>query len=262
MITRQAIIEWQEKAPWINMYQVEQDLIISRAITAIYSDKYLASRLAFRGGTALHRIFLSPPARYSEDIDLVQIVSEPIGSILNSLREALSFLGKPAIHQKRSNNTLVFKTMSISLPDTPLKLKIEINCNEHFTVFGHVKVPYEMRNIWHSGNCEIVTFNLDELMGTKIRALYQRRKGRDLFDLYLAGMSPEINPENTVQCFKQYITFSDKNAPTGTEYLTNLEEKMTNRLFLGDTEGILRPNIEYDPVQAFELVKSTFIMKI
>jgi len=72
MITRQAIIEWQEYAPWLDMHQIEQDLIISRAIIAIYSDKYLSSRLAFRGGTALYRIYLTPPARYSEDIDLVQ----------------------------------------------------------------------------------------------------------------------------------------------------------------------------------------------
>ena len=66
MITRQAIIEWQEYAPWIDMRQVEQDLIISRALTEIYSDEYLASRLAFRGGTMLNRYYFSPPARYSE----------------------------------------------------------------------------------------------------------------------------------------------------------------------------------------------------
>ena len=42
MITRQAIIEWQEYAPWLNMHQVEQDLIISHALIAIYSDMYLS----------------------------------------------------------------------------------------------------------------------------------------------------------------------------------------------------------------------------
>ena len=134
MITKQAIIEWQDNAPWIDMRQVEQDLIISRALTAIYSDDYLASRLAFRGGTALHRIYFSPPARYSEDIDLVQIVEEPIGRTLDTLRNVLDFLGSPAILQKKNNNTLVFTTESTYPPETPLKLKIEINCNEHFTV--------------------------------------------------------------------------------------------------------------------------------
>ena len=97
------------------MHQVEQDLIISRALTAIYSDNYLAPRLAFRGGTALHRIYLSPPARYSEDIDLVQVNEEPIGAVLDSLRNVLGFLGKPTILQKKYNNTLVFKTVSTGI---------------------------------------------------------------------------------------------------------------------------------------------------
>ena len=262
IITRQAIIEWQENAPWIDMRQVEQDLIISRALTAIYSDEYLASRLAFRGGTALHRIYFSPPARYSEDIDLVQIVEEPIGRTLDTLRKALDFLGKPAILQKKNNNTLVFRTVSTYPPETPLKLKIEINCNEHFTVHGYVKVPYGMSGTWYSGNCDLVTFSLDELIGTKIRALYQRRKGRDLFDLYQAAVAKDTNPDNAVFCFKKYIAFSDLNVPTGKEYLINLEKKMNNRLFVSDTEGISRTGIEYIPIQAFDIVKSTFIDRI
>jgi predicted nucleotidyltransferase component of viral defense system len=262
MITKQAIIEWQENAPWTDMHQVEQDLVISRALSAIFSDEYLASRLAFRGGTALYRIYISPPARYSEDIDLVQIIAEPIGMVLNRLREVLSFLGVPTIRQKKNNNTLVFKMMSTFPPETPLKLKIEINCNEHFTVYGFVKSPYKMSNTWYSGNCDLVTFCLDELIGTKIRALYQRRKGRDLFDLYLAALTPDINPENAVTCFRQYIAFSDMAVPTGKEYLINLESKMDNRLFVSDTDGILRPGIVYVPTQAFEVVKSTFVDRI
>ncbi|MCL2059326.1 MAG: nucleotidyl transferase AbiEii/AbiGii toxin family protein [Oscillospiraceae bacterium] len=138
MITRQAIIEWQEYAPWLNMHQVEQDLIISRALLAIYSDGYLASRLAFRGGTALHRIYFSHPMRYSEDIDLFQ----------------------------------------------------------------------------------------------------------------------------AVLCFKKYIAFSEMSIPTGKEYLINLEKKINNRLFISDTDGILRPGIEYVPTHAFDIVKSTFIDRI
>ena len=259
MITRQAIIEWQEYAPWLNMYQVEHDLIISRALTAIYSDGYLASRLAFRGGTALHRIYFSPPARYSEDIDLVQIVEEPIGRVLDCLREVLGFLGKPAILQKKNNNTLVFRSVSTYPPETPLKLKIEINCNEHFNVHGFVKVPYSLNSTWFSGNCDLVTYCLDELIGTKIRALYQRRKGRDLFDLYQATLQPSLNPENAVMCYKKYIAFSDKKVPSEREYLANLENKMSNRFFVSDTDGILHPYIEYAPAQAFGVVKNTFI---
>ena len=69
MINRTAITQWNKIVPWNDNAQVEQDLIISRALVAIFSDKFLASQLAFRGGTALHKLYLSPQPRYSEDID-------------------------------------------------------------------------------------------------------------------------------------------------------------------------------------------------
>ena len=89
MIQRNAIIEWREIAPWKELRFVEQDLIISRALIAIFQDEYLRSKLAFRGGTALYKLFLTQPLRYSEDIDFVQINAEPIGiaRMLRSHRE-------------------------------------------------------------------------------------------------------------------------------------------------------------------------------
>jgi len=44
--------------------EVEHDLVISRALVELFSDPVLGERLAFRGGTALHKLFLRPPARY------------------------------------------------------------------------------------------------------------------------------------------------------------------------------------------------------
>ena len=93
MIQRNAIIEWRESAPWNELRFIEQDLVISRALVSIFQEEYLCSKLAFRGGTAIYKLFLTPQARYSEDIDFVQIEAGSIGNILDKLREALSFLG-------------------------------------------------------------------------------------------------------------------------------------------------------------------------
>ena len=92
MINRTAIQQWSEHAPWIDNAQIEQDLIICRALVAIFSDEFLASQLAFRGGTALHKLYLSPQPRYSEDIDLVQITPGPIKPIMYRLGEVLDWL--------------------------------------------------------------------------------------------------------------------------------------------------------------------------
>ncbi|MFA4840059.1 MAG: nucleotidyl transferase AbiEii/AbiGii toxin family protein, partial [Candidatus Neomarinimicrobiota bacterium] len=79
MIPRLFISEWSSFTPWQKMEMVEQDLILSRAIIDIFNDPLLQQKVAFRGGTALHKLYLRPPARYSEDIDLVQVNAEPVG---------------------------------------------------------------------------------------------------------------------------------------------------------------------------------------
>ena len=182
MIPEFAIREWSETVSWIESEQVEQDLLICRALTEIYKDEYLASHLAFRGGTALHKLYLSPQSRYSEDIDLVQIRAEPIKETYDRIREALSFLGEPKVRQKRNNNTLIFRMESEIPPVVPIHLKVEINCKEHFNVLPMQEIPFSVTNKWYSGKCNVLTYQLEELIGTKLRALYQRSKGRDLYD--------------------------------------------------------------------------------
>lgn len=124
MINRTAITQWNKIVPWNDNAQVEQDLIISRALVAIFSDKFLASQLAFRGGTALHKLYLSPQPRYSEDIDLVQITPGPIKPIMFKLGEVLSFLPDRVTKQKRYNNTMLFRMESEIPPTIPLRLKM------------------------------------------------------------------------------------------------------------------------------------------
>jgi len=65
MIPQRYIEEWKISAPWPNDAQVEQDLIIARALVEIFSDDMLRESLAFRGGTALHKLYVQPQARYS-----------------------------------------------------------------------------------------------------------------------------------------------------------------------------------------------------
>ena len=139
MIPILAIADWENHYPWANRRQVEQDLIICRALVEIFNDDFLSSRLAFRGGTALHKLYLSPQPRYSEDIDLVQTQPENIGETFDRLRKVLAFLGKPKVLPKRNNNTMIFRVDSTASPGIQLRLKVEINCKEHFSVLGLTK---------------------------------------------------------------------------------------------------------------------------
>ena len=135
MIPKDHVTAWRAKAPWRLDAQVEQDLVVSRAIVDLFSVPEVASSLVFRGGTALYKIYLTPPARYSEDIDLVQVRAEPIGETLDQARTVLDpWLGEPrrVFHQGRVN--LVYRFESEDAPPLKLKLKVEINTREHFTI--------------------------------------------------------------------------------------------------------------------------------
>lgn len=262
MINRAAILQWRTQAPWNTGEQVEQDLIISRALIAIFSDEFLASQLAFRGGTALHKLYLSPQSRYSEDIDLVQINAGPIKPILSRLGEVLDFLPGKSVKQKRYNNTMLFRMESEIPPVVPIRLKIEINCFEHFNELGLVKVLFSMENSWFSGSCELTTYALDELLGTKLRALYQRKKGRDLFDLYKALTITDADPEVIIRCYKRYMDFSVSQPPTCKQFILNMESKMTDPDFSEDMDSLMHPEETYDIREAYRIVKEKIIDKL
>lgn len=262
MINRASIAQWRVKAPWNSNEQVEQDLIICRALVSIFSDEFLSSQLAFRGGTALHKLYLTPQSRYSEDIDLVQINSGPIKPILMRLGEVLDFLPGKVVKQKRYNNTMLFRMESEIPPVVPIRLKIEINCFEHFNELGLVKVPFSVENSWFTGRCEVITYQLEELLGTKLRALYQRKKGRDLFDLYKAITEKEVNAEHLLRCYNRYMDFSVAKVPTYKQFVLNMEDKMIDPEFLGDMDNLLHPDETFDMQEAYLVVKKEIIDKL
>ena len=79
-----------------------------------------------RGGTCLHKLFLQPPYRYSEDIDLVQTEAGPIGSVLDAIRARLDpWLGNPRRDRGPGIVTLTYRFESEIPPLRPMRLKIE-----------------------------------------------------------------------------------------------------------------------------------------
>jgi predicted nucleotidyltransferase component of viral defense system len=263
MIPQQYIIEWSEFVPWQANEQIEQDLIICRSLVELFSDDFIAEKLAYRGGTALHKLFLKPQSRYSEDIDLVQISAEPFGPSIDKIRKLLSFLGEPKIKQKNRNTTLIFNFESEIQPVQVLKLKVETNCREHFSVFNFKKKMFKVNSSWFTGECNVTTYEIEELLGTKLRALYQRKKGRDLYDLFRSiKANPSISKEKIMQAYQTYMKHEVTGIPSQESYLKNLENKMNDPEFLGDTTALLRPDEIYDPIDGFNLVKSELINKM
>jgi predicted nucleotidyltransferase component of viral defense system len=259
MIPRPNIARWKEFAPWSSFDQIEQDLIISRTLVEIFSDKFLNDNLAFRGGTALHKLYLNPAPRYSEDIDLVQIKPGPIKPIMEKINEVIKFFEEPRKTDVRGHGPKMYYRFNSEYENIRMRLKIEINSKEHFNVLDWVNFPFDVKNEWFTGSASIKTYNINELLGTKLRALYQRSKGRDLFDLDYSRLNEKIEIDQIIESFNEYMKFSTGQIPTRRQFELNIEEKENDPNFTGDMEALLRPGIEYDQQAAFEWLKNDVI---
>ena len=254
---------WTTKAPWPEPRQVEQDLIICRALCDLFNAPALKGKIAFRGGTAINKLLFKQPMRYSEDIDLVQLAAEPIGSLIDATREALSWLGKCRCEQAGHSMHLVFRFVPESDAQASLKLKVEINTREHAHLHDIKSYPYAVDSDWYEGKAEIASYEPEELFGTKLRALLQRRKSRDLFDLYHGLEQLALDPDKLIACFNHYLQL-EGNAITRAAAEQRMLEKLTRSL-TEDIAPLLPAGIRFndeDALRAFERVWTILITRI
>jgi predicted nucleotidyltransferase component of viral defense system len=262
VIPRAHITAWRTRAPSPSNEQVEQDLVLSRALVAIFQHPIAAEGAMFRGGTALHKLFLGSPGRYSEDIDLVQRSPGPIGELVDEIREALDpWLGNPRWKQGAGRFTLGYRFDTTFEPVATMRLKVEINTREHFSVLGIGRRAFAVENPWFQGWADIPTYELEEILGTKMRALYQRKKGRDLFDLWLALGSKHVDLDRVVDCFRRYME-SDGAPVSRAQFEANLSRKLGDRSFLEDTRFLIPTDVGFDPRAAARLVQAALIARL
>jgi predicted nucleotidyltransferase component of viral defense system len=262
MIQQAYITAWRAVAPWPDDAQVEQDLALARAVVQMFQQAALADHLALRGGTALNKLFIQPACRYSEDIDLVQTQAGPAVPLIDAIRKALDpWLGKPSRARAEDGFSMIYRFVSEIAPVRPLRLKIEINTREHFTVLGLQTLKMEVASPWFSGTATVQTCQLDELMGTKLRALYQRRKGRDLFDLWLCLSRKLVDPARVVECFLRYMEH-EKHPVSRAQFEQNLHDKQADPAFMQDIGPLLSASTRYDPSKALPLVYDALIARL
>lgn len=261
MIPQSHINEWRNHSPWPEPYQVEQDLVLTKAIIQIYSDPHLKEAFAFRGGTAMQKLYFDPPARYSEDIDLVQIRKEAIGKSIDILRGLIDpWLGTPKRDLKKDRVTLTYRFQAEVEQNLPMKLKIEVNNGEHFHVIDFQRKVIKAESLWFSGKAEALTYAPEELLGTKLRALYQRKKGRDLFDMIMAlKYFKGLDCEMVVKCFQKYMAHQ-KVTVTRAQYESNLHKKIQDKAFTGDIIPLLSAGApQFDPGEAAQKVQQKLL---
>ena len=240
MIPAQNIVAWGNAVPWADQRQVEQDLIIGRALVDIFSDEVLRDALRIRGGTGLNKLHFPAPLRYSEDIDLVRTSAGPIGSILDRLRVILEpWLGRAQFDQSPVAPKFRFRVEAEDGSGVPIRLKIEINTREIQAFDGSALLPLEIENPWFSGKADISTFSREEMLATKLRALLQRDKGRDLYDLaHALEVFEDLNVDRIIEMFARYLGLSGQTISRA-QAQERMFAKLANPRFLLDIRPLL-----------------------
>ncbi len=273
-ITRQDVLAHQAIVPWSAQYQVEQDLLLCRAMVALFDDQFLSSQLAMRGGTLLHKVHLAPAARYSEDIDLVVVGTRPADHIRRAIRRVLTeVLGTPkasvwdtltlAIRNTVKPSRVLrmtYSARSIIEPNRALEIVVEANVTERKPHLAVVEMPFSFPFRDKPVQTRIKGFDIHEMLGTKLRAMFQRKRGRDLFDLYWAlTQSPiPIDPAAIIASFEHYLKQEGREASRA-EFIGILEGYLRDRGFCSDMQPLLRTGITYDPQAAGQCVKTRLL---
>lgn len=271
---------WQAYAPWPKRSQIEQDLRLSRGVAAIFEDEVLSQHLAMRGGTVLHKAHLAPAARYSEDIDLV--LTKPMDTATlekHLLRVLTPILGEssPSIFLDAwlalRNASKSSKILSIKFKFIPLGLsryetiKVDINLNEHAALYPLVQVDFQ--SLDEEGElvtAQAISYDINEMLGTKTRALMQRQQGRDLFDLWFAwsqsqaGVTPyNVDGKRAMEAFEWYLA-NEGTVIGRAEAEQLLNQRLRNQVFRLDMDTLLRPGLpKFDVDAAAKVVSIAFL---
>ncbi len=269
-LTQRDILAHQQQVPWPNLRQVEQDLLLCRAMTALFDDAFLKTQVAMRGGTLLHKVHLAPASRYSEDIDLVVIGDRPDEHVRKAInRVLLGVLGRPtssawqAVKLAVRNAVkpskvlrVIYRVPSVADPrGTPLEIVIEANVTERKSYRPISLLPFSYLFRDEMVATTVNGFEIHEMLGTKMRALFQRRRGRDLFDLYwaLTEAGTPVNPAEIIELFLYYLQ-QEGTVATRDEFIGLLQSHLNDRGFLTDMNALLRTGIAYDPIAAGDYV--------
>jgi predicted nucleotidyltransferase component of viral defense system len=197
----------------------------------------LGAELRMRGGTCLHKLVLPTPQRYSEDLDYVRSTRSGVGPIIDALRDLANQVGLDVAARERARGMVhVVLQAAATSSATPLRVKVEINVEETMPLLDPIHVEHTVDSAWWSGSAPVATFALEELMGTKLRALYQRSKGRDIFDLWHVLSTQTVDDELIVAALHHYM---GDDAFTYPQLRRNLHAKIIDPDFQTDMQGLV-----------------------
>ena len=192
MITKQELQQAAKKKSMKDISLMEKDYALTWTLNAIYANKELSNALIFKGGTCLSKIY-GENYRLSEDLDF----STPInlkpptewfeGHLSAAFEEAKS-QGAPELKVKKeeihsNSGQIVFQVSYNAVLGQAGRLKLDISLKEHI-MCGIKELPLREKIYSDVPDFKARCYALQEIALEKMRALFQRGKSRDYYDLW------------------------------------------------------------------------------
>jgi len=166
-----------------NLGQVEKDYL--QHLVLLFFSNYITTEVIFKGGTALQKAYALN--RFSEDLDFTLVKKIDLDIIIKKVNADLNNFGfiteSEQIKSKTSKNyrlkikgplfegtekTIATLRIEVSLRND---LLFEADLKENTPIYTDIR-PYS-----------IFVMNPKEILAEKIRAIFQREKARDVYDL-------------------------------------------------------------------------------
>jgi predicted nucleotidyltransferase component of viral defense system len=257
-LTERDLRVWADEQDISDLLFAELDYRLVKTLETFYSNDFLSKRLCMKGGTAINKLYLAEISRLSVDLDFNHLGSkEEVLKERRDVRELIVELLKKQdnsydVHYEHPYGLTRIKARYKTVGGPVQNFKIEISHVERFPIISPVKKQIKTPD----GLADVVTYTLEELTATKLRALLERFKGRDIYDLYfISQLKPD--PAVTRKMFLYYFYRSRKVFNPKVHY-KNLTKRYESGNYTDDVSAFIKPTVKFDLTKAAKNVVSKY----
>ncbi len=196
MITRQQLEIINRKSLKYPLHIAEKDYLLTLVLQVIATSD-LGKTLVFKGGTALHHCYLEQ-YRFSEDLDFSSNQTAVSLEEVRKIFEKVEYLNIKKDYL--SGATVKVEKLQYAGPLVqPNSLKVEIDFLQN-VILPPQALKYQ--NVW-GVDFTVSVMDIREICAEKIRAMSDRARYRDFYDMYLILDAHEIDLAEVIGLVKQ-----------------------------------------------------------
>lgn len=249
MISQDGLDHWNNVVAWDTNIEVEQDLILARFIVEAANDPLLSQAVVLKGGTCLNKIWLDSPWRYSEDLDYQLVHDSNIKEITKAFQEIGEKFGFSRINH--DSNVWLSHVFMVdqSLEGDRLRIKVDVQKKPLHPEASVSQEEFQVDNPWFQGKASVLSISPQEILASKVIAIYQRRQPRDLFDIWAALRIELVAAEDIAAAYGRYRPPNPEHW-TSRQAARSLIERVNEQEYISNLKYLARhAPVKYDLAQ-------------